>query len=486
MDSRQGSLKARLKARLQAALRHSLHWRLACALALAICLTALAAGALSAWRAWHAAQEQQDRLLLQAAALIHHPPETAVLLGDDGEYERPKHDGDEIDSDSEDLLVQPLPARPSDIALPLEPRLRDGLHTLRLQGRGWRVLIKTLPDKQRLAVAQTTRARQKAALHGARLAVLPLLALVPLLLLVATALTHRMLRPLTRLARQIDERPSADLTPLPTQGLPTEIAPFAAAINRLLARVELSVAQQRRFVADAAHELRTPLTALSLQAERLSALPLPPEAAQRLHELRQGMERNRHLLNQLLSLARAQSQGAGPATAPNTTPNTQPAAPAPPVAVRALYLRLLEDMLPLAEEKQLDIGLIEGPELHIPAPEWALHTLLRNLIDNAIRYTPAGGRIDLSATARPGGPLVLEVQDSGPGIAAHERQRVLDPFYRVLGNEQQGSGLGLSIAHTLAQGMGGTLELLDAPTGPHGLLARLTLPAAAPPDLPID
>ena len=479
MDSHQSSLKTRLKTRLGAALRHSLHWRLACALALAICLTALAAGALSAWRAWHAAQEQQDRLLLQAAALIHHPPETAVLLDDDGEYERPEQDGDEIDSDSEDLLVQPLPAPAGKGALPIPARIKNGLHTLRLQGQSWRVLIKTLPDKQRLAVAQTTRARQKAALHGARLAVLPLLALVPLLLLVATALTHRMLRPLTRLARQIDERPSADLTPLPTHGLPSEIAPFAAAINRLLARVEQSVAQQRRFVADAAHELRTPLTALSLQAERLSALPLPPEAAQRLHELRQGMSRNRHLLNQLLSLARAQSQGsAGPAhAAPGTAPDT---APAPPVAVRALYRRLLEDMLPLAEEKQLDIGLIEGPELHAQAPEWALHTLLRNLIDNAIRYTPAGGSIDLSATARPGGPLVLEVQDSGPGIAAHERQRVLDPFYRVLGSEQQGSGLGLSIAHTLAQGMGGTLELLDAPTGPHGLLARLTLPAAAP------
>lgn len=463
---------ARLKARLQAALRHSLHWRLACALALAIGLTALAAGALSAYSAWRAAQEQQDRLLLQAAALIQRPPETAVLLDDDGEYERP--DGDEIDSDSENLLVQPLPAPAGKGALPIPARIKNGLHTLRLQGQSWRVLVKTLPGGARLAVVQNLRARHEAALHGASLAVLPLLALVPLLLLVAITLTHRMLRPLTRLARQIDERPSADLTPLPTQGLPSEITPFAAAINRLLARVEQSVAQQRRFVADAAHELRTPLTALSLQAERLSALPLPPEAAQRLHELRQGMERNRHLLNQLLELARAQSQSASGHSAHPTAS----AAPAPPVAVRALYRRLLEDMLPLAEEKQLDIGLIEGPELHAQAPEWALHTLLRNLIDNAIRYTPAGGRIDLSATARAGGPLVLEVQDSGPGIAAHERQRVLDPFYRVLGSEQQGSGLGLSIAHTLAQGMGGTLELLDAPTGPHGLLARLTLPAA--------
>ena len=234
------------------------------------------------------------------------------------------------------------------------------------------------------------------------------------------------------------------------------------AINRLLARVAFSMEAQRRFIADAAHELRSPMTAMSLQAEMLNSLDMTPEAHEKLSALRRGIERGRTLLNQLLDMARAQF-----------------AAPSTPTewSVQKVFRRVLEDLLPIAESKQIDLGVKNDLDTSIQANEIDLISMVKNLVENAVRYTPNGGRVDLSVS-QVDGYTVIEVEDNGPGIAASERGRVLDPFYRVLGSDQTGSGLGLAIVKTIAERLHGRIELGDSTAFEHGLKVRVLLPTS--------
>jgi two-component system OmpR family sensor kinase len=200
---------------------------------------------------------------------------------------------------------------------------------------------------------------------------------------------------------------------------------------------------QRRFIADAAHELRSPMTALSLQAERLSAIEMSAAAHQRLLPLTQGIERSRKLIDQLLALATAQSSAERSQSS---------------VSVHDIYRRVLEDLLPLAERRHIDIGVESFEDVQVVGNEMDLLILVRNLVDNAIRYTPEGGRVDLTVE-RAGESVILEVKDSGPGISAEEQLLVFDPFYRSLGTDESGSGLGLAIVKAIADRMGARLRL---------------------------
>lgn len=445
-------------------LNTSIQFRLAWGLSVAIISMAFAAGAFSFYSAFEEAHELQDDMLRQAAALIQNQPAASVPLTDSSHSRA--HD---IDAESKlvvQFLVQSEAAAKS--GLPIPPWTADGLHTLKLNDVSYRVLIRTAGDGQRIAVSQSTQVRDEIAKDSALRTVLPLLILVPLLLLVVTGLVREMLRPVTRLAAEIDQRGERDLQPLQAQTLPSEIRPFVTAINRLLSRVADAMEAQRRFVADAAHELRSPMTALSLQAERLQATPLSDEARNRLRTLQQGIDRGRNLLEQLLSLARVQG----------TEHELRQLIP-----VRDVYRRVLEELMPLAEAKGLDIGIADGPDIQILAYDIDLFTLVRNLVDNAIRYTPDGGRVDLSVREE-GQQIILEVEDSGTGIPASERERVLAPFYRVLGTEQSGSGLGLSIVKAIAQKLDGTLELKRASQFSQGLKVRLILKSKKGPDAP--
>jgi two-component system, OmpR family, sensor kinase len=337
--------------------------------------------------------------------------------------------------------------------------LKDGLQTVHLQHLSYRVLIQTVPGGGRIAVSQETTVRNEIARDSALRTVLPMLIMVPILLLLVGTLVRRLLKPVTLLAGEIDARSEQELHPIQHEHVPTEIRPFVIAINRLLQRVADSMETQRRFVADASHELRSPMAALSLQAEMLSNVDMPDEARKRLSRLRQGIDRGRTLLDQLLSLARAQSTKTAPATT---------------LSVQRVYRRVLEDLMPLAEAKQIDLGVANADDAQVPANEVDLIAIVKNLVDNAIRYTPAGGRIDLSVVDTPT-QVVLEVEDSGMGIPEAERERVLDPFYRVLGSDQSGSGLGLSIVKTIAERLQGRIELSDATQFPQGLKARIVL-----------
>ena len=252
-----------------------------------------------------------------------------------------------------------------------------------------------------------------------------------------------MFRPIATLSKEVDLREEQALHPVQDHHLPVEVRPFAVAINRLLARVDQAMTSQRRFLADAAHELRSPLTALSLQAERLAHAEMSEVARERLAVLRQGIERGRSLVDQLLALAKAQSR----------------TMPAPvPVSAQHVFRRVLEDLMPLAEAKHIDIGVEGAKDVEIWTSELDLTLLIRNLVDNAIRYTPERGRVDLSIRAS-GGFAELRIEDNGPGISLAERERVFDAFYRTLGNTHQGSGLGLSIVQTIANRIGAKIQL---------------------------
>lgn len=278
--------------------------------------------------------------------------------------------------------------------------------------------------------------RDKEARESAWHSLLPFLILFPVLLLVVGDLMRKMFRPIATLSADIDQRDEQALHPIDESHVPSEIRPFVVASNRLLGRVAQSVDNQRRFVADAAHELRSPMTALSLQAERLAATEMPAAARERLLPLSRGIERSRNLIDQLLSLAAAQSSS-------NAAPTR--------VSVLHIYRRILEDLLPLADRKNIDIGVESSEDVQVNINETDLLILIRNRVDNAIRYTPPGGRIDLSVK-REQGAVILQVSDTGPGITVEEQARVFDPFYRSLGTDESGSGLGLSIVKAIADG----------------------------------
>jgi two-component system OmpR family sensor kinase len=272
--------------------------------------------------------------------------------------------------------------------------------------------------------------------------VLPFVVLVPVLLLVVAALVRQLFRPIGALAQELDRRTEQDLQPIDLRPAPSEVRPFVHAINRLLGRVAQDQERQRRFVADAAHELRSPLTALSLQAERLAEAEMSDPARGRLSLLRQGIERGRSLLDQLLTLAKEQS-------ASESLPS--------PISIQGIYRRVLEDLMPLAEAKHIDIGVEGTQDVRVGVSELDMIALVKNLVDNAIRYTPEGGRVDLSVSGARGHAM-LRIQDTGPGITLSERKRVFDAFYRTLGSGQLGSGLGLAIVQAIANRIGAEIR----------------------------
>jgi two-component system OmpR family sensor kinase len=324
-------------------------------------------------------------------------------------------------------------------------------------------MVCTTPAGARWAVAQEAGFRAEIARDSAVRTVMPLLILVPVLPVIIGWLVRGLFRPIAVLAHEVDRRAEQALQPIEPARVPVEVRPFVVAINRLLARVGQAMAAQRRFVADAAHELRSPLTALSLQAERLADAGMPDRARERLAALRQGIERARSLLNQLLTLARVQSQADPPRSA---------------VSILAVYRRVLEDLMPLAEARRIDIGVEGERDAQVRAGSLDLTTVVKNLVDNAIRHTPEGGRIDLSVAGR-GGQVALTVRDTGPGIAEAERARVFHPFYRPAGSAQAGSGLGLAIVKTIADRYGARVALDFADQARRsGLDVTVVFPAA--------
>jgi two-component system OmpR family sensor kinase len=344
---------------------------------------------------------------------------------------------------------------------PLPQRAVLGFTNVAANGTEYRVLS-VQSGGQVLQVAQDLAVRQRLASRLAWRTVTPIAVMLPVLMLVVGWVVSRSLAPVERVRRQLSRRVAADLSPVGEEGLPAEIRPMVRELNSMLGRVQQSFELQQNFVADAAHELRSPLTALKLQMQALQRAG--DDAGRTLVQARlsAGIERAAHLVEQLLLLARQEAASGDPE----------------PVALEPLVRHVMGEHVATAQAREIDIGLLRAEPLSARGRADALRVLVRNLLDNAIKYTPAGGKVDVSLQ-REGGRARLRVDDSGPGIAEAERARVFDRFYRSAdAHSATGSGLGLAIVKSIADRHGARLVLSRSDTL-GGLRVDVLLPLAA-------
>ena len=351
----------------------------------------------------------------------------------------------------------------SGVSLPQRAVL--GFTNVRANGTEYRVLS-VQSGREVLQVAQDLAVRQRLASRLAWRTVTPIALMLPVLMLVIGWVVSRSLAPVERVRRQLSSRAAADLAPVGEDDLPAEIRPMVHELNSLLGRVQQSFEVQPNFVADAAHELRSPLTALKLQVQALQRAADEPTRTLVQGRLAAGIERATHLVEQLLLLARQEATANEPQ----------------PVDLQALVRQVMGEQAATAQARDIDIGLVQADELQVRGRADALRVLVRNLLDNAIKYTPPGGRVDVSLRAeRTGvGAAWLVIEDSGPGIPEDERARVFDRFYRsasAQGAAVTGSGLGLAIVKSIADRHGAALAL-DRSQALGGLRVDVRLPLA--------
>jgi len=365
------------------------------------------------------------------------------------------------------LLASSWPA----LSLPLQAD--SGFATVQWEGDAdgrWRVYTvqggegAQPADRPRVQVLQSASFRQQRATRRALLESLPIVLLLPVSLLALWLIVAAGSRSLRAVAREVAAQDERDPAGLPVARVPEEIGPLVQAFNSLLARLRGALATQRRFVQDAAHELRTPITAIGLQVENLRGLIPPGEAAERFGQLEAGVTRARHLSEQLLRLSR-QDMPLRPAAAVEPAESD----------LAAVLRESVGQLMPLADLRRIDVGFEGDGEPRVAVPATELRSIFDNLIDNAIRYAPEGSAVDVRLQAAADGRLVVvDVLDSGPGIAPEFIGRVFDRFFRVPGAPAGGSGLGLAIAQGVGRRHGLRIELRNREDG-RGLLARVTL-----------
>jgi two-component system OmpR family sensor kinase len=426
---------------------YSLRGRLFIGLTLLIVSTGLGAGLVGFRWAFDEAIETQDTILSQIGAIALNtrlPSDAPINAGVDAEAQ---------------VFVQELGDRPSGST---DSRslwtLKDGLHIVSRDNQPWRILLRTRPDGGRFVIGQTTAIRDEIARDSAFHTILPFVALAPCLMLVIAIVVWQSLRPMIKLAGQLDIRRSDDLGKLSLEGTPLELHPFIASINRLLERIHAMMEQQRRFVADAAHELRTPITAISLQAENLSQTELSPDSRDRLAALKSGARRTAHLLEQLLALARSDM-------------DRMPEAPV--TSLDRCAKEVVADFMVTAADCGVDLGFEIIEPASVRGEAAMLTSVIQNLLDNALRHTPQGGRVDIGVY-REGAQVFLQIEDTGPGIPPCDLGRVFEPFVRGSRPTEDGTGLGLSIVKRIVERLEGSVTLENVPKS--GLRATVSFP----------
>lgn len=332
-----------------------------------------------------------------------------------------------------------------------------------MQGERVRVAYQLVPsptDARPLLVQVAETRKQRQALSSRIISgvLLPQFAVIPLAVILVWLGLTRGLLPLARLQQRIRERKPDDLSPIQLRTVPEELQPVIAAFNHMMARLQDNLDAQQRFIAAAAHQLKTPLTGLKTQTE----LALRETDCAQLHDYLQriadGVDRAAHLTSQMLKLARAEASHDG-------------AHSREPVDLDGLAREVTVGCVPRALARNIDLGFESGGgEAKIFGVPLLLREMIDNLVDNAIKYTPMGGRITVRMHIA-AGPM-LEVEDTGIGISQEDRGRIFDRFFRVLGTDAEGSGLGLSIVREIADLHGATIAVLDNPVG-KGTLIRL-------------
>lgn len=311
-----------------------------------------------------------------------------------------------------------------------------GFSDLRAAADDWRVYTSS-DGRRTVQVAQRDSVRREIAENAAIEAVTPILVVIPLAWLVIGWALGRFLDQLMRVASAIAQRSIDSKEPIPIEGVPREVGPLVEGMNMLIQRLHHALDQQRRFVSDAAHELRTPLTAIRLQIENLRRVVVHDEAAEtRLNELERGAQRASSLVHQLLRVARYDSSQEG----------AQPES----VELVELLKSCLADHVPIADAKGVDLGFTATDKIFVPGNASDLQVLFANLIDNAVRYTPKGGAVDVSVRQH-AQEAVVEIADTGCGMPEHLLARAFDRFFRAAPPGVEGSGLGLSIVKAIAE-----------------------------------
>jgi two-component system sensor histidine kinase TctE len=302
-------------------------------------------------------------------------------------------------------------------------------------------------------VAETLEKRKTLATEIVKGTMVPQFVTLPLAVLLVWLALVRGIKPLAQLEKRIRARKPDDMSPLDDTNVPEEVIPLVSSINDLLGRLKVSLTTQKRFLADAAHQLKTPLAGLRMQADLAQRETDTDELKKSLKHIGRASIRATHTVNQLLALARAETTGRSLAKHH--------------IDMVDLVSEVMADTVPRALEKKIDLGY-DGPSSGKSATQLEgnptlLKELVRNLLDNAVNYTPENGQVTLRLlTDRFSGVLVLTVEDSGPGILESERELVFQPFYRTLGTNVDGSGLGLAIVMEIAQQHGATISIEDA------------------------
>ena len=358
--------------------------------------------------------------------------------------------------DEKDLLLRsntaPATAMASD---------KEGYSDTIINSEPWRVITRwDMRHEFMIQVAEPKAARESLARHITLKMLFPNFIALPILALLIWLGVGAGLQPLQQLRQEVKQRTVNRLEPVAMTGVPEEVAPLTQALNDLFARLQQAFEGERRFTADAAHELRTPLAALKIQTQ--VALRSVDDAARHvaLENVLRGVDRATRLVEQLLTLARVDPETA--------------ATDYKKIDLKSLAAAVITDFESLAHAKKIELTLEDGLSYSVLGDDAQLSLLLRNLLDNAIRYTPVGGRVAVTVHNTDG--IALEVRDTGPGIPKAEREKVLQRFYRISGSGEEGSGLGLSIVRRIAELHGARLEISDNETC-SGLLVRVVWPS---------
>lgn len=352
-----------------------------------------------------------------------------------------------------------LPSLPADLPQTFD----EGLSSMGTQEGPWRVYTH-VTEEGIVQVGQPVATRDVLARDLSISVLMPMLLLIPLLAVLITWLLKRGLTPLNEISRRVSDRDASRLDPLPTGDVPVELLPLIEQINALLKRLEGSLDAQRRFLADAAHELRSPVAALALQVQLAERAHTSGARAAAFEELAYGVERSRRLVQQLLDFARLE-------------PGVQ-AEPLVAVDLARLVREVVSGYAGQAEAQDVDLGVEAPPAVQVRGSDGELRSLIENLVDNALRYAPAGTAVTVSVQPK-GEAVELAVVDAGRGIPAAERTRVFERFHRVAGDATRGTGLGLAIVKAIVERHQGAIVLEDAQADAQlpGLAVRIQLPA---------
>lgn len=437
-------------------LSHSLRSRLLWFLLVAISLAAVAQAIIAYRTALAIADEIFDYQMQQMAMSLR----PGLPVGDGPDAGIKTKEEENFDFVVQVWTAEGLHVFQSTARAELPQRAALGFSTVQARGTSYRV-FSVVSGSQVIQVAQDLAARRAMAGTLALRTVIPMVVMVPLLMLAIWWVVSASLAPVSRVRRQVAARQIDDLSEVCEAGLPDEIRPLVHELNLLFQRMRQAFDAQKNFVADAAHELRSPLAALKLQVQGLRRATDDAAREVAVTRLSAGIDRSTRLVEQLLVLARQQARSAA-------------GVKGSPVDLANVARLALADGAAAALTRQIDLGLDHADAAVVMGHEEALRILVRNLVDNAIRHTPLGGKVDVAIHCKDG-KIALTVEDNGPGIPPEDRERVLDRFYRVPGTEATGSGLGLAIIRAVADLHAATLALDSSPSL-GGLRATVTFP----------